>query len=158
MSNKPRGRSKAKPVQSSQPNPRSSSNSNTKQKKPNTSSSPDLSTRKHTLFSPKVIKDDSIDEIIEEGSKEGTTRCKLTENMYSHIRTKKHRKNTPEDDVVKLESLIKILDGSSEAKLEKQELAKEKREKEDVKPYLEFLAFGLSKNLSFSQVSDIGSY
>ena len=130
-----------------------------KKTEPDTSSS---ISRKHTLYSAKVLKNDYMKEIIEKGTRDSNAKCKrcngksefYTENIYDHLKTAKHLKNTPHEEHEKLAELIKLFEDSKERKEEK----REPKESGDTKLYLEFLGFALAKNLSFSQIFEIGKY
>lgn len=80
--------------------------------------------------------------------------CELaTENIYDHILTGTHEANTLKGDQDKLDKLKKAI----EAHRLKKKAKKAPSEKEK-KNYLEFIAFCLKENLSFSQLSSIGKY
>jgi hypothetical protein len=78
-----------------------------------------------------------------------TLKCR---NVYDHLRSSKHRENTTESDLSKLDTLLNILNNehnSERAKLD------EKAKKED---YLRFIGYLMSLGLSFSQISSVGNF
>ena len=119
-----------------------------------------------TLFSSKVFKNDYTKQIIGQGSTETTVRCRLcqgskefhTESIYEHFKTNKHLTNTPEGEIEDLNELIAIFDSAREKNSTKKDLKTEKRRRDDTKNYVEFLAIGVPKNPSFSQVSEVRKY
>ena len=79
-------------------------------------------------------------------SKNGTIGKKMLVNsVYLHIQSKKHRANTPDNEIGQLEKLIEEIE-SYEGKKKQ---VRSNKEENDSENYLKFLGFLMSKNLSF---------
>ena len=81
------------------------------------------------------------------------------ENIYNHIKTKRHENNTPENEMDKLTILKEEIHQKKTKRLPKNEMILEDDLKQkDTKNYLTFIAFAASQGLSFSQISKIGRF
>ena len=125
----------------------------------------------YTKFSTKLFKESTyMPEFVKEIASDNTL-CKcikcpdsetkklgkviIVNNLYAHIKSKQHQINTPTNEKGKLDKLIKLLDDKKE-KTSSDHL--EEKETQDIKNYLHFIAFGISQNLSYSQIQSLGAY
>jgi len=125
----------------------------------------------YTKFSTKLFKESTyMPEFVKEIASDNTL-CKcikcpdsetkklgkviIVNNLYAHIKSKQHQSNTPTNEKGKLDKLIKLLDDKKE-KTSSDHL--EEKETQDIKNYLHFIAFGISQNLSYSQIQSLGAY
>ena len=112
-----------------------------------------------TKFSQKLLKTDYLEEIIQEGETEKHCYCTLCEceilcnNLLKHIQTKKHRKNTPNEEIELLETSIQTC-----KKTDVNSLIGTNKDREDTRGYLEFIAFLMSLKLSYLQIEKIGFF
>jgi len=121
----------------------------------------DSPTKSHwTRYSEDLLKTDYLKEIIEEGEYEDEYYCTLCERNYvcngliRHLKTKKHKNNTPEEDREQLALSI-----AAYKKKEGQNGQEPSgRDREDKRDYLEFVGLLLSMKLSYSQIEKLGSY
>jgi len=80
------------------------------------------------------------------------------ENLYAHITSKLHKKNTPEGERSKLTELENLIEKRASQKgkdIQKNEIGKEN---EETSEYLKFLGFLLAERLSYSQINRIGKF
>jgi len=85
------------------------------------------------------------------------------ENLYSHLLSDTHKKNTKQEEEQDYEQLKKLINDhlSNKKKKKKDEKGlseKINEENEEVKVYLNFVAFLLKERLSYVQVERIGKY
>jgi len=78
----------------------------------------------------------------------------LVNSVYTHIKSGSHHDNTPEGERKELAKLIKDFD-EFKGRKKKEKSTKDEDYSEN---YLKFISFLMSKNLSFSQMEDIGDY
>jgi len=80
----------------------------------------------------------------------------LVNSVYLHIKSEKHRENTPQTELKKLDKLIEEINSWSETKKKKQHKPKENNK--DDENYLNFIGFLMSLNLSYAQIQNVGGY
>jgi len=78
------------------------------------------------------------------------------ENLFNHLKTKRHHNNTPDDELDELEELLKKIDEFRSSK--GQGKKKKVLQNPDEKSFLEFIALTVSLRLSYSQISKLGSF
>jgi len=78
------------------------------------------------------------------------------ENLYNHLKTNRHKKNTPEEELEELEELKIKIEENRDSKQggKKKKVIKDPNEKN----FLEFIAFAVSLRLSYSQISKLGTF
>ena len=124
----------------------------------------------YTKFSGKIFKESSYmpDFIKEVANNDTLCKCMkcqdpetkktgkiiMVNNIYSHLKSKQHKNNTPSDEDEKLEELLKLLEEKSKDKPNKEQF----NEEQDIVNYLHFIAFAISHNLSYSQIESLGTY
>jgi len=124
-----------------------------------------------TKYSSGIHRNSYMQTFITQGWTEYFAKCMyckkemIVDNIYSHIKSKKHKKRTPSNEIAKLDGLIQAIEEYSSTKKSKKAEQKvksqdqeRKRIEDDKKSYLEFLAFAMSEKLSFSQISKIGVF
>jgi len=126
------------------------------------------SKRKHTSASILEKKPDYMQTFIKKNSKKGSFTCLYcskngdhtgwVEYADDHIETKMHENKTPTGEKEKLKTLKEELAPKKKDKFKDTQSKEERDQDQMTKHYLEFLAFGLKENFSFSQISQLGKF
>lgn len=181
----PSGRSKSsgKATQKKATQPKQNRNSSLSARSPSQKASNNQVPKKEsggnhqkTKYSDNIFKTPYMKTFIMPGSTDVQCKCKyckdpedaerkkplemFVESVYGHIDSTGHWMATPTAEKENLEALIKVLktktkkDSTNQRKV----VNKEDAGKEANRTYLEFLAFAISQNLSFIQISELGSF
>ena len=130
---------------------------------------------KYTLYSEKLfINREELKSFIVPASQKHQCICKFCDekfgkdkstfnvnNLKEHIRSDKHEAATPKNkkkELISLKSKYDEEENKKKSQIKAETNKKELKEKAEAKSYLEFLAFAMTENYSFSQISRLGKF